>query len=681
MEGAGQAVFALEREALLRLDASLALEWLETDGRGGYASSSVIGCNRRRYHGLLVAPIPRSTKRHVFLSGLEDALWAPGPLEGAADGGQAFALSSAAWGEEISPRGHVLLERFEQCPWPRWTFRIGPARLERELLLVRGSPTVLVRWRLSGGVPPLELSVRPLLACRDADALQIANDVLERDSEPLEGHECARSVRPYRSLPALDLALDGAAPRWIASAHWYRGATYAVDAARGYEDREDLFTPGLFRCELEPGRWACLAASIEGLPREPAQEFAVQAEQRRAALARAGSGRAARLALSADDFLVRAPTRVVPGPIRERPGVVAGWPWFLEWGRDTAIALPGLLLSRERVAECGEALVALAGYLSRGLLPNVFGIGREDSHYGSADASLWYARAVTLYDRADGDAQTLRTKLLPALTEIAERYLEGTGLGVGADPEGLLAAGSEALNATWMDARTADGPVTPRHGCAVEINALWYHLLAYLAELCERFDERARARAWRALAERAARAFLARLWLPQENRLADRWCDGAPDRSVRPNMVLAAALELSPLSQDQRAGVVECAEHELLTPRGLRTLSPREAGYRGRYGGDVVARDAAYHQGTVWPWLLGFHVEASLRAFPGDRARAQRLAALLEGLLDELDRAGLGHVSEVFDGDAPHESGGTIAQAWNSGELLRARRMLAEGRA
>jgi predicted glycogen debranching enzyme len=681
MEARGEAVFGLEREALLRLDASLALEWLETDGRGGYASSTVLGCNRRRYHGLLVSPLPGSTKRYVFLSRLEDALWAPKPLDGAPDGGQAFALSSAAWGAEIAPKGHVNLERFELVPWPRWTFRIGPARLERELLLVKGSPTVLVRWRLSGDVPPLELSLRPLLACREADALQVANDVLERATARLEGHRCAREARPYRSLPALDFALDGGAPRWIEGALWYRDTTYAIDAARGYEDREDLFTPGTLKCELEPGRWTTFAASIESLPRDPAALFEAQADVRRAALERAGPGRAGRLALGADDFLVRAPTRIVPGPVRERAGVVAGWPWFLEWGRDSAIALPGLLLARGRVEACGEALGEFAGYLSRGLLPNVFGLAREDSHYGSADASLWYARAVLCFDRAGGDATRLRELLVPALTEIAERYLEGTALGVGADSEGLIAAGSGELNATWMDARTASGPVTPRHGCAVEINALWYQLLAHLTELCERFDERARARAWRALAERTGRSFLARLWLAEERRLADRWNDGAPDRSVRPNMVLAAAAELSPLSRDQRAAVVECAERELLTPRGLRTLSPQDPSYRGRYAGDVAARDAAYHQGTVWPWLLGFHVEASLRAFPRDAARRARLGVLLDGLLEELDRAGLGHVSEVFDGDAPHEPGGTIAQAWNTAELLRARRMLAEGRA
>jgi len=677
----GGAVLRLEREALLRLDASLRLEWLETDGCGGYASSTVVGCNRRRYHGLLVAPIPGAAKRHVFLSRLEDSLWAATPIEGAPGDGQGFALSSAAWGDVLEPKGHAHLESFEALPWPRWTFRFGPARVERELLLVRGSPTLLVRWRLSGDAPGIELAVRPLLACREADALQVANDVADRATQLVEGHRCARELRPYRSLPALDVALEADGARWIEGAHWYRDATYALDAERGYEDREDLLAPGVFRCALEPGRWVTLGAAIEGLPRDLAAAFEEQTAARTAALERARRGPAARLALGADDFLVRVPMRRTDGPRRERTGVVAGWPWFLEWGRDAAIALPGLTLARGRVEDCGEALADLAQFLSRGLLPNIFGVGREDSHYGSIDASLWYARAALAYDRAGGDAARLREVLLPALTDIAERYLEGTGLEAGADAEGLIVAGSPELNATWMDARTASGPVTPRHGCAVEVNALWYQLLAHLGELCERFDERARARAWRALGERAGRSFLERLWLPDEARLADRWVDGAPDRSVRPNMVLAAACELSPLSRDQRAGVVECAERELVTPRGLRTLSPADPAYRGRYAGDVEARDAAYHQGTVWPWLLGSHVEASLRAFPDDRARHARLQDLLEGLDAELERAGLGHVSEVFDGDAPHEPGGTIAQAWNTAELLRARRMLAEGRA
>jgi predicted glycogen debranching enzyme len=680
VEERGEEGFRLEREALLRLDSALTLEWLETDGRGGYASSTVLNCNRRRYHGLLVAPFPGTVRRHVFLSRLEEHVHAPGPVEADASAARSFPLSMADYGDIVAPRGHTHLTSFALVPWPRWTYRIGTATVERELLLVRGSPTVLVRWRLVGESAQLELVLRPLLACREADHLQVENSTLDRSVAELEHPGCARRLWPYPGLPALDLALDDDAARFSSDGHWYNGATYALDRERGYEDREDLFSPGTFRATLRPGRWLVLAAGIDGLPSDAAALFGAQARARMAAQARAGQGATARLTLGAEDFLVRVPTRVC-GDSADRTGVVAGWPWFLEWGRDTAIALPGLLLARGRNEACGQALVELSAFLRRGLLPNIFGLSRDDSHYGSVDAALWYARAVFLYDRAGGDEARLRDALLPCLIEIAERYLEGTGLEAGSDAGGLIRAGSPTLNATWMDAQTAQGPVTPRHGCAVEINALWYQLLAHLAELCERFDQRARALAWGALARLCARSFLERLWIEDERRLADLWRDGERDLSVRPNMVLAASLELSPLARDQRAGVVERAEIDLLTPRGLRTLSPADPAYVGEYRGGPQERDAAYHQGTVWPWLFGFHVEASLRAFPRDRARRARLSALLAGLLESVDEVGLNHVSEVFDGDPPHRPGGSIAQAWNTGELLRARRMLAEGRA
>jgi predicted glycogen debranching enzyme len=488
------------------------------------------------------------------------------------------------------------------------------------------------------------------------------------------------AFRPYGSLPRLSLALEGAAARFEADPVWYRGAEYALDLERGYDGHEDLFAPGELRIVLERDRWCVLAATLEEPPRDLAALFASQAERRRDRAASAGAGPTAQLELGADDCLSRAPTRDVHGLRGERLGVIAGWPWFGEWGRDTAIALPGLLLARGRVEECGDALSGLAHFVRRGLLPNIFGLSTSDSHYGSADAALWFARAVLLYDRAGGDAERLHEVLLPALSEIAERYVEGTELAIRSDPEGLLVAGSDELNATWMDARTSRGPVTPRAGCAVELNALWYQLLAHLAELRERFGERARARAWSALAELCGRSFLERLWIAEERRLGDVWDPATAelDASVRPNMVIAAALELSPLSRDQRAGVVQRAELELVTPRGLRTLSPREESYRGEYAGGPEERDAAYHQGTAWPWLVGFHVEATLRAFPDDRARRDRLVELVEGLIATTREGGLNHVAEVFDGDPPQRAGGCFAQAWSTAELLRSRRLLEE---
>lgn len=674
MKERGTNSLRIDRDVLLALDRALELEWLETDGRGGYAASSVHLCNRRRQHGLLVAPFEGTVKRHVFLSRLEEHVHT-----GEAGAERAHPLSMARYAGSYAPLGHAHAESFELVPYPRWTYRLDELEIERELLVVRGSPTVLVRWRAGACGPHTELDVEPVLAFRDADALHLENLAFDTRITALD--DASFAVRPYSSLPRLTLGLAGLDARTERSSAWLREVEYEVDQARGYDGREALFSPAQLRAPLRPGAWLTFFATLDEAPEDPAELFEREAGRRRAELAAAGEGRAARFTLGADDFLYRTPvhaTRAGAPDKRERTGVIAGFPWFVEWGRDTCIALPGLLLARGRVEDCGEVLEDLAGFLHNGLLPNIFGLDREDSHYGSVDASLWFSRAVLLYDRAGGDRERLHGPLLAALVHIAERYIEGTRLGVQSDADGLLRAGSPELNATWMDARTAAGPVTPRHGFAVELNALWHQLLAYLRELHERTGDRARARAWRSLEELSGRSFLERFWIEDQGLLADLWRDGAPHLEVRPNMVIAAALEHSPLSEAQRAAVVTRSERELLTPRGLRTLSPADPDYQGTFAGGPEERDRAYHQGTVWPWLFGFHVEASLRAFPGDAERRERLARQVDEIVSQCGEAGLAHVSEVFDGDPPHRPGGTFAQAWNTAELLRSRALLAK---
>ncbi|MCA8944168.1 MAG: hypothetical protein KDB80_16505 [Planctomycetes bacterium] len=354
----------------------------------------------------------------------------------------------------------------------------------------------------------------------------------------------------------------------------------------------------------------------------------------------------------------------------------AGYPWFGEWGRDTFLSLPGLTLARGRPEVCRAVIDGALPFLRAGLLPNIYGTSQSDSHYGSVDAALWFARAVSMFvESGHADPDRVRRHYLPALREIASSYRDGTSLGIGADDGGLIAAGGPELNATWMDARTAEGPVTPRDGCAVEINALWYALLDLLAEL-ETADSQARK--WRSARDLAGETFLERFWLDDGRYLADRWFEGEPDRKVRPNMVLAAALARSPLTRSMRQDVVGRAHDELLTPRGLRTLSPADPDYIGTYGGGCDERDHAYHQGTVWPWLLGFYTEAALRAFGA--SEIPTLRRIWSEVLGQLDEAGLEHLSEVFSGDEPYEPGGTIAQAWNTAECLRAARLLDDPR-
>jgi predicted glycogen debranching enzyme len=419
---------------------------------------------------------------------------------------------------------------------------------------------------------------------------------------------------------------------------------------------------------LESGADVIVAATIGPAIRDPLSAWRAESIRRAKRLSLLPLGVRAVQDLVADDFLQRDESG--------RQIVIAGFPWFGEWGRDTYISLPGLLLARGRVDECGEALESALAYMKRGLMPNIFGQSRQDSHYGSADASLWYARAVQLYERATGDGVRVAQRFLPALTEIAESHIAGTDLGIGCDEEGLLHAGSRELNATWMDARTAAGPVTPRDGCAVEINALWYQLLAHLEHLYRRFGDAHEVRVWGRRKRLVGRAFLERFWLPEEHYLADTWNAGRADKSLRPNMVIAAALEWSPLSRGMRTDIVKCAMGELLTPFGLRTLEPRNPAYVGRYFGDQDQRDRAYHQGTVWPWLIGFFCEAYLRAYGWKPRRLEYLKSLLDGFEGHLASCGLNHISEVGDGDPPHRPGGTIAQAWNTAEILRAYSLL-----
>lgn len=661
----------IDRESCLQLERSMSREWLETDGRGGFASSSILMCPTRRYHGLLVTPPPGSVKRHVFLSRFEETFHG---------GGKTFSISMARYPGLWSPPGHQGIESFELVPFPSWHYVFGNATIERELLLVRGEAIVLVRYRVNGQQNDVELRLRPLLPCREADALTFENQGLDKRTErpvcPELNGDFGGGIRcqPYASLPPVSITVSGNA-HFEADPVWYKSLEYTADIARGYDGHEDQWSPGVIHVALEAGADVIVSATIGEAVRDPAALWKKESASRRAALIGSQPGLRGVLSIAADDFVYRAPEHRTTGG---RIGVIAGYPWFGEWGRDTFISLPGLLLSRGRVAECGQALEGALAYLKRGLMPNIFGANRDDSDYGSADASLWFVRAVRLYERAAGEGSGVARRFVPALTEIAESYMSGTDLGLRADEAGLLHAGRADLNATWMDARTSHGPVTPRDGCAVEINALWCFLLEYLEDIARRTGDASAAREWGQLERRASTAFLERFWLPNERYLADVWKDGLPDKSVRPNMVIAAALEFSPLSRSQRADVVECAESQLVTPFGLRTLEPRDPAYVGRYGGGPEERDRAYHQGTVWPWLIGFYCEAWLRAKGRRRDSVEHLRELLDRFAEKITGQGLNHISEVMDGDPPHRPGGTIAQAWNTGEILRAYALLEE---
>jgi predicted glycogen debranching enzyme len=643
------------RDLCLQLDQALDRHWLETDGLGGYAASTLLACPTSRFHGLLVAPSREQPKRHVYLSRFEESF---------VGDGREFPISSARYAGTFSPEGHRFVDRCEFTPRPQFTYRIGHVVVTREIQTVAGRPAVLTRYTATGQRKPVEMYLRPLFPCRRADSLAWINDGLD---ESVEGLENGIAVQPYAALPKVFVTVGGAAS-FEQEPTWYRGIEYGDDIVRGYEGHEDQWSPGCLRIVLESGSEVVVAASIGEPVSAPASAWSGEVTLRDATEASRSEGVRGVLERAAEQFLYRTPDG--------RPGVIAGYPWFEEWGRDTLIALPGLTLPRGDLDSCGEILSAVRPFLRNGLLPNVFGEHPDASDYKAVDPAMWYGRAVRLYDEAGGDEGRLLDELLPALLEIARTHRAANRPGLSCDSRGLLTAGSTEVATTWMDAVVDGRPVTPRDGQQVEVNALWYVLIDTVARLLERRGDRGDARGWRRFRDEIGEAFVERFWLVGKNRLADRVTDGVQDDTIRPNMVIAAALDPSPLSKEQRQAVVELSRAELLTPRGLRTLSPRYLRYRGRFRGNQSERDDAYHQGTVWPWLLGFHVEAELRAFGRSAAAKRRLHALLDGFEPHLGEHGVAQVSEVFDGDPPHRPGGCFAQAWSVGELLRAYALL-----
>lgn len=636
-------------------------EWLLVDGQGGYACGSVDDLARRRYHGWWNVRRPGSARRWSLLAGADERI---------VERGRELSLQHAHWHGQPEPWAPLAQRSFERWPLPTWTFVADGVRLTRSLVLRQAAgevpPCLCVRWQ-NLGERALRLLVRPLFGWCDVDHLPPADTTFDGT---LHARGASWGVRPNASLPTAWLSVDGVAA-CRAEPAWYRGFELATDAARGFDHTADRWSPLVLELDLAPGADAVLAVALDEPVAAPHLAFAAALAAVPPLLPAAPpqapefAGLSARLTRTADDFFYRADGG--------RLGVLAGFPWFGEWGRDVFLALPGLTLARGQADRCREVLLGALPFLRLGLLPNIYGATADDSHYGSCDAALWFALAVQRFADAGHDAALVDERLLPALGSIVDAYVHGSDLGLAVDRDGLLRAGRDDLNATWMDARTAAGPVTPRAGLPVEIQAAWYSLLAFLVE---RGETR-----WKALRDRCGKAFVRDFWLADGDYLADRVQRGEPDRCVRPNMLIAAALARSPLTTKQRAGVVARATAELLTPCGLRTLSPHDPAYRGRFEGGPEARDLAYHQGTVWPWLAGCYVEAALRAVPkrGLARERQRLATWLAGFAAELERAGLDHVSEVFDGDAPQRPGGSFAQAWNSGELLRAARLLTEG--
>jgi predicted glycogen debranching enzyme len=628
------------------------LEWLETDGLGGFAMGTVAGVATRRYHGLLTVARHPPVDRTVLLSKLEESLLLP---EGVVD------LATTQYPGVVHPAGFRHLDSFCLAPFPTWTWEAGGLRLEKTVFLVHGRSTVVVQYRAEAACT---LRVRPFVALRDFHALTRESASFDERTRESAWHGTrAVRIRPYATLPALSLHHNGR-PAGEPS-FWYRDVEYLEELARGLDCREDLYGMAPIQFDLRPGEpgWVVATTHEEDVV-DAGRVAELEAAERTRRSPAAGDPLLARLGAAADQFLVRRADG--------SPTIIAGYPWFADWGRDTMIALPGLLLARGLLDEARDVLAGFLAHVDRGIIPNRFADGQEPPEYNTADGTLWLFHAVDAYARAGGDRGFVRDVFYPRAKEVLAWHERGTHYGIRVDPaDGLLVAGDAGSQLTWMDARVDGGVVTPRHGKPVEINALYFNALRFVESLAVELGDEGEARACRAAADRLRDSFLRLFWDARRECLFDVVHAEGPDRRLRPNQIFAVSLPRSMLSPAQMQRVVRAVEKALLTPYGLRTLAPDEADYRPHYRGGVRERDGAYHQGTVWPWLLGPFVTALLRAFGRTHENTVHCRGLVAGLERHLGEACLGTVSEVFDGDPPHAPGGACAQAWSVGELYR----------
>lgn len=634
------------------LTAALYREWLETNGLGGFASSTINGLNTRHYHGLLVAATRPPVGRLVLLSKLEEICTI---------NGRRFELSANQYPGVIHPQGHQHLKRFRLDPFPIFSYVIQGIEIEKSVFMIHGENSTIIQYTLlgeHGGWSLLE--VRPLIAFRDYHATTHENDALNPQVQVALG---GAVVAPYEGLPALHVAHD--ANELDATGYWYHSFEYEVERERGLDFREDLFSPFVLRWDL--GRTsATIIVSTEPHDVRHAAGYRQTEIRRRAKLLATVPSRdelIQTLAAATDQFIV---TR------GEHKTVIAGYHWFTDWGRDTMIALPGLTLVTGRADAAKSVLLAFAREADHGLLPNRFPDRGEAPQYNTIDATLWFFEAVRALLHYTDDLAFIKVHLYDLLGDIIAAHLRGTRYGIRVDDDGLLTCGEAGVQLTWMDAKVGDFMVTARRGKAVEIQALWYNALGVMAHLAQELGDPTNATRYREMARLARQSFNRLFWNEMAGCLYDVIDKDTRDASIRPNQVFAVSLPHTMLAADRAKGIVDLVERELLTPYGLRSLAPSDPHYRGRYEGDQWSRDGAYHQGTVWPWLMGPFITAYVKVNAGTQQAREQAAAWLDPFRAHLREAGLGQVSEIFDGDPPHRPRGCIAQAWSVAELLRA---------
>ena len=642
------------------IEESLSTEWLLTNSRGGYASSTITGCNTRRYHGLLIGSFNPPANRIMALANC---------LETIICGSEILDLATFEFNEKFAPEGFRHIRQFRRDVGVHFDYKLNNLDLTKSVYLLHDKDTVAVVYDFTAVQTPIDFILRPFVGLRDFHSLQKSYAQL---SATPSGHNL--SIH-HNTLENYQLFLSCPSANFEKDEQWWFNFIYRIDRERGQDFAEDLWTPGFFKCRIDfPARiifWATLCYEQE--QPEKSDLDAVIEELRShynsvTSAAKAGDKRLETLFLAADQFITKRQTKH-----NYRTTILAGFPWFADWGRDAFISLPGLLLSAGRFDEAKSVLTTFAKAADEGMIPNRFDDRSDTAYFNSIDASLWFINAAFQYLTAADDSETFTQQLLPTIHWIMDSYHNGTRFGTHADADGLITAGSNGTQLTWMDAKYEGIAFTPRCGKPVEINALWYNALCRLAQFYAGRDIEA-AKHYHSMAEQVRSAFCRLFWSEKTGYLND--CilpDGSPDTTLRPNQIFAVSLPFSPLPPQQQKAVVDVVQKNLLTPFGLRTLNTTDSRYKGIYTGPRRQRDEAYHQGTVWPYLIGPFVESYLKVNDFTQKSKEEAAGFIEPLLRHLTGNGcLCQIPEIFDGNAPQNPRGCCAQAWSVAELIRA---------
>ncbi|MGL5960259.1 MAG: amylo-alpha-1,6-glucosidase [Bacteroidales bacterium] len=645
------------KEELVNLEYSLSREMLCANRTGSYFSTSIVCCNTRKYHGLLVSPIEEfEGERHVLLSSLDESI---------IQNDKQFNLGIHRYPNNIyEPRGHKYIVDFQYTPVPTIEYRVGGVHLRKELLMRQSEDQLLIRYTLLDECAATILRLQPYLAFRNAHALSHANMYADVRHRVIDN---GIANKLYVGFPTLYMQVNKKM-EFVPVPDWYNNVEYAEEMRRGYDAHEDLFVPGYFEVPIKAGESVIFSASLKeimpsGLERKFNAEIAKRPKKESFETC---------LRNAAEQFIVRR------GKATE---VVAGYPWFGRWGRDTFIALPGITLAAidntregdamEKVKTCKNVLDTMSSEMQGGLFPNI-GSG-DKAAFNSVDAPMWYFWTIQQYEEFTGDRAGVWKAYGKKMKSILEAFRKGTSNAQMHD-NGLVWAEQPFKALTWMDAIVYGHPVTPRSGYQVDVNALWYNAICYTLELAKEFKEDKFVKEWSVMPSLIEQNFLSTFWSEDSQYLAD-YVDGIGQNLYnRPNQIFATSLKYSPISDEKCGAILRAIERELLTTKGLRTLSPKNPMYVGRYEGDQPTRDSAYHQGTVWVWLLGHYIEGSLRLF--GRTFISKAKWIVAQFEEDMTTYGISSIAEVYDGDPPHSPNGCISQAWSVGEILRAMRLI-----